>query len=61
MVLANVRNFGRVKDALEIPDLLETQRRSYGEFLQVAASARKRKDPQTSPSHPPSLYCKAPA
>ena len=39
----SVRNFGRVQDAVEIPDLVAVQRRSYELFLQNSVAATKRK------------------
>jgi len=38
------RNFGRVLDVLEIPNLTEIQTRKYEEFLQLDAEPEKRKD-----------------
>ena len=38
-----VRDFGRVHDAVKIPDLVEIQRRSYECFLQEGAAPTKRK------------------
>ncbi len=39
----SVRNFGRVQDAVEIPDLVAVQRRSYERFLQPDAVPTRRK------------------
>ncbi|HUU18616.1 MAG TPA: DNA-directed RNA polymerase subunit beta [Sedimentisphaerales bacterium] len=39
----SVRNFGRVQDAVEIPDLVAVQRRSYERFLQQDAVPTRRK------------------
>lgn len=39
----SVRNFGRVRDAVEIPDLVAIQRRSYERFLQQDAVPTRRK------------------
>ncbi len=39
----SVRNFGRVQDAVEIPDLVAVQRRSYELFLQSDVAPTKRK------------------
>jgi DNA-directed RNA polymerase subunit beta len=39
----SVRNFGRVQDAVEIPDLVAVQRRSYEQFLQQDAVPTRRK------------------
>ncbi|MEJ2702548.1 MAG: DNA-directed RNA polymerase subunit beta [Sedimentisphaerales bacterium] len=38
------RNFGKVKDAVDIPDLVAIQRKSYGTFLQRGVAPTKRKD-----------------
>ena len=38
-----VRNFGKVREAVEIPNLVDVQRKSYGEFLQEDASPTRRK------------------
>ncbi|MGD8787222.1 MAG: DNA-directed RNA polymerase subunit beta, partial [Phycisphaerales bacterium] len=38
-----VRNFGRVNDAVEIPDLVAIQRRSYEHFLQENVAPTRRK------------------
>jgi DNA-directed RNA polymerase subunit beta len=38
------RNFGRIKRVIEIPNLIEIQRRSYDEFLQKDARPEERKD-----------------
>jgi len=44
MVSQTVRNFGKVRDAVEIPDLVAIQRKSYEHFLQrdVVPTRRKR-------------------
>ena len=39
-----IRNFGRVRDAVEIPDLVAIQRKSYDNFLQNDVAPTKRKD-----------------
>ena len=39
-----IRNFGRVRDAVEIPDLVAIQRKSYDTFLQRDVAPTKRKD-----------------
>ena len=39
-----VRNFGKSPDAVEIPNLVEIQRRSYDHFLQKDVAPTKRKD-----------------
>ena len=38
-----IRNFGRVRDAVEIPDLVAVQRKGYGHFLQRDIAPTKRK------------------
>ncbi len=38
-----VRNFGKVQDAVEIPDLVAVQRKSYDRFLQKDVAPTKRK------------------
>jgi DNA-directed RNA polymerase subunit beta len=38
-----IRNFGRVQDAVEIPDLVAVQRKSYDGFLQKDVAPTKRK------------------
>ena len=38
-----IRNFGRVRDAVEIPDLVAIQRKSYDNFLQNNVAPTKRK------------------
>ena len=43
MVLQTVRNFGKVRDAVEISDLVAIQKRSYGHFLQKDVAPTKRK------------------
>ena len=43
MVSQSVRNFGKVRDAVDIPDLVAIQRRSYDRFLQKDAAPTKRK------------------
>jgi len=42
MVLRNVRNFGRVRDIIEIPYLVAIQKKSYGDFLQKDVAPTKR-------------------
>jgi len=39
-----VRNFGKIDDAVEIPDLVAVQRSSYDRFLQKDVAPTKRKD-----------------
>ncbi len=39
-----VRNFGKIQDAVEIPDLVAVQRVSYGRFLQKDLPPTKRQD-----------------
>ncbi|UCG47186.1 MAG: DNA-directed RNA polymerase subunit beta [Phycisphaerales bacterium] len=43
MVSKNVRDFGKVRDAVEIPDLVAIQRSSYEQFLQKQVSPTRRK------------------
>ncbi|MFA5785347.1 MAG: DNA-directed RNA polymerase subunit beta, partial [Phycisphaerae bacterium] len=43
MITAEVRNFGKVKDAVAIPDLVSLQQDSYERFLQYKVSPTKRK------------------
>src|SRR5215467_11266648 len=38
------RNFGKIKKVVDIPNLIEIQRRSYEEFLQRDTSAEQRKN-----------------
>ena len=38
-----VRDFGKVRDAVGIPDLVEIQKRSYEHFLQKDVAPTKRK------------------
>ncbi|MHC5082322.1 MAG: DNA-directed RNA polymerase subunit beta [Planctomycetota bacterium] len=40
----NIRNFGKIDDAIEVPDLIEVQLKSYGRFLQREASVASRED-----------------
>jgi DNA-directed RNA polymerase subunit beta len=44
MVLKPIRNFGKVNDAMEIPDLVAVQRSSYDRFLQQDIPPGKRSD-----------------
>jgi len=39
-----IRNFGKIDDAIEVPDLVEVQLASYSRFLQAGAPFTKRKD-----------------
>ena len=39
-----IRNFGKIGDAVEVPDLMEIQRNSYARFIQEEASPDKRAD-----------------
>ncbi len=39
-----IRNFGKIDDATEVPDLTEVQLNSYGRFIQLDAALNKRKD-----------------
>jgi len=43
MVSRTVRNFGKVRDAVEIPDLVAIQRKSYAHFLQRDVVPTRRK------------------
>ncbi|MFA5239612.1 MAG: DNA-directed RNA polymerase subunit beta [Phycisphaerae bacterium] len=43
MVSQTVRNFSKVRDVVEIPDLVAIQRKSYDSFLQVEVAPTKRK------------------
>jgi DNA-directed RNA polymerase subunit beta len=38
------RNFGKIRKIIDIPNLIEIQRRSYDEFLQLAAPPGERRD-----------------
>ncbi len=38
------RNFGKIKKVIDIPNLIEIQRRSYDEFLQLGKTAVERAD-----------------
>ena len=38
------RNFGKIKTVLDVPDLIEIQKRSYNAFLQLGASSEDRSD-----------------
>ncbi len=42
MVSQTIRNFGKVRDAVEIPDLVAIQRKSFDRFLQREAVATRR-------------------
>jgi DNA-directed RNA polymerase subunit beta len=37
-------NFGKLKEAIEVPNLIETQLNSYRDFLQKEAAPNKRKN-----------------
>ena len=43
MITQEVRDFGKVKDAVPIPDLVALQKDSYERFLQHNVSPTKRK------------------
>ena len=43
MGLQTVRNFGKVQDAVDIPDLVAIQKRSYERLLQKDVAPTKRK------------------
>jgi len=38
------RNFGKIKKIVDIPNLIEIQRRSYNEFLQIEVPPGERRD-----------------
>src|SRR5260221_14436121 len=38
------RSFGKIKKIIEIPNLIELQKRSYDDFLQVGVSTEDRQD-----------------
>src|SRR4030095_6762081 len=38
------RNFGKIKKIIDIPNLIEIQRRSYDEFLQLGVQPHERQD-----------------
>jgi len=42
MVSQTVRNFGRIHDVIEVPDLVAIQRKSYERFLQRELAPNKR-------------------
>jgi DNA-directed RNA polymerase subunit beta len=42
MAVRTLRNFGKIKDAVNIPDLVDIQRRSYKRFLQEDKSRNRR-------------------
>jgi DNA-directed RNA polymerase subunit beta len=44
MKLRTIRNFGKIDDAIEVPDLTEVQLNSYGRFIQLDKAHNKRKD-----------------
>ncbi len=44
MAVRTFRNFGRMQDAVEIPDLVAVQRKSYANFLQMNVPPTKRTD-----------------
>ncbi|HOL31067.1 MAG TPA: DNA-directed RNA polymerase subunit beta [Anaerohalosphaeraceae bacterium] len=39
-----LRNFGKIEDAIEVPDLIEVQLKGYSRFLQADTPINKRKD-----------------
>ena len=43
MALQTVRTFGKVREAIEIPDLVAIQRKSYEQFLQMDSAPNRRK------------------
>jgi DNA-directed RNA polymerase subunit beta len=44
MSTRTVRDFGKIADAINVPDLIEVQLNSYGRFLQAQVPAQKRKN-----------------
>ena len=40
----NIRNFGKIKDDFELPQLLDIQTKSYEDFLQRKVNPEKRRD-----------------
>ena len=42
MVARTIRNFGKVSDAVKIPDLVALQRKGYERFLQADVTPAKR-------------------
>ena len=44
MKLRTIRNFGKIEDAIEVPDLIEVQLDSYNRFIQFDAQLNKRKN-----------------
>ncbi len=42
MAELKIRNFGKMREKVEIPDLVVVQRKGYGEFLQMDADPKKR-------------------
>ena len=43
MVTRTIRDFGKIADAISVPNLIEVQLNSYGRFLQAEISRRKEK------------------
>ena len=43
MVSRTVRNFGKIGDAIKVPNMVEVQRQSYAAFLQAESAPDKRK------------------
>jgi len=43
MISQNVRNFGKIRDAVEVPDLVAIQRKGFEDFLQKDVAPTKRK------------------
>ncbi len=39
-----VRNFGRIGDAIDVPDLIEIQLKSYSRFLQKEVTTKNREN-----------------
>jgi DNA-directed RNA polymerase subunit beta len=40
----NIRNYGKIQDAIEVPNLVQIQTKSYADFLQADVPASKRKN-----------------
>ena len=53
-----VRNFGRIGDAVDIPDLVEIQRKSYSRFLQDGFSLKKSTLTPRGPIYEDLLVCR---
>ncbi len=44
MINKNIRNYGKIVDVIEMPDLIRTQTKSYAAFLQEDVLPNKRKN-----------------